>query len=161
MAHDRLDATDIEILKNLQDNGRLTNVELAKNVGISAPPCLRRLKYLENEGVIQSYHAQLNEPLLGYRVIVFADVKLDSQNNSDLEAFEQQVSLWKCVRECYIVTGDSDFVLKIVAKNFDDYQNFLSAQLTKFSKVLHVQTKMVLKTTKKEFGIPLNVYKKD
>ncbi len=151
----KLDRIDLNILNDLQNDGRLTNVELAKRAGISAPPCLRRVKNLEDQNIIQSYHANLNAGALGFGVIIFAEVALSSQNDADLRVFEEQVQKWPMVRECYMVTGGSDFLLKIVAKDFDAYQSFLSAELSTMVKVAQIKTRMVIRAAKKLPGVPL------
>ena len=153
----KLDNIDRIILKNLQEQGRITNVELAKRAGISAPPCLRRVKALEDHGVIRSYHAVLSQQALGYAVNVFAEVALSSQNDADLRGFEEQTLQWPLVRECHMITGGADFFLKIVAADFDQYQNFLSRELTTWHKVAQVKTRMVVRTSKQEPGIPIIV----
>lgn len=151
----KLDRIDLNILNDLQNDGRLTNVELAKRAGISAPPCLRRVKNLEDQNIIQSYHANLNAQALGFGVTIFAEVALSSQNDADLRSFEEQVQKWPMVRECYMVTGGSDFLLKIVAKDFDAYQSFLSQELSTMVKVSQIKTRMVIRTAKKLPGVPL------
>src|SRR5690606_16052924 len=118
----KLDLIDRKILADLQADGRMTNVELAQRVGISAPPCLRRVRALEEAGYIKGYHAELNPQLLGYGVTVFAMVGLNSQAEHDLVAFEQTVANWPQVRECYMLAGENDFILKIVARDWDAYQ---------------------------------------
>ncbi len=151
----KLDKIDLSILKDLQADGRLTNVELARRAGISAPPCLRRVKNLEDQGVVLSYHANLNASALGFSVAIFAEVALSSQNDADLRTFEEQVQKWPMVRECYMVTGGSDFLLKIVAKDFDAYQSFLSKELSTMPKVAQIKTRMVIRSSKKLPGVPV------
>lgn len=153
----KLDRIDLNILNDLQNDGRLTNVDLAKRVGISAPPCLRRVKNLEDRGIIESYQANLNAQILGFGVTIFAEVALTSQNDSDLRVFEEQVQKWPMVRECYLVTGGSDFLLKIVAKDFDSYQTFLSQELSTMDKVAQIKTRMVIRPSKKLPGVPLGI----
>ena len=125
----RLDAIDWKILKELQDDGRITNVELARRVGISAPPCLRRVRALEQAGFIRGYRALLDERLLGYEVTVFAMVHLSSQAEADLRAFEEFVLKEPLVRECWMLSGEIDFVLKCVAPDLKTFQAFV-AELT-------------------------------
>lgn len=146
---------DLQILSDLQTNGRLTNIELARRAGISAPPCLRRIRSLEELGVIRGYHADINPSMLGFGVFVFTQVGLHSQNDSDLRAFEDQVSKWPLVRECHMVAGDADFLLKVVARNWDEYQRFLSTQLTTIPNVKNVKSKLVVKVSKNLPGIPV------
>ena len=120
----KLDDVDRRILKDLQDDGRMTNVELAKRIGISAPPCLRRVRALEDQGVIRGYHADVNPEAMGYSVMVFAFVGLISQAENDLQEFEKHVAAWPEVRECHMLVGETDFMLKIVAHDWDHFQQF-------------------------------------
>ncbi len=122
----RLDAIDWKILKELQADGRMTNVELASRVGISAPPCLRRVRALEDMGIIRGYRALLAGEKLGYGVTVFALVHLASQAEADLNAFSERVRHWPVVRECHTVSGDFDFVMKCVAPDLASVQHFVS-----------------------------------
>ena len=117
----KLDRIDRRILRDLQDDGRITNVELARRAGISAPPCLRRVRALEDTGYIRGYHADVDTELLGFGVMVFAQVGWTSQAESDLVAFESLVSSWPEVRECHMLAGETDFLLKIVARDWDSY----------------------------------------
>lgn len=152
----KFDRIDLQILNDLQTDGRLTNVELARRAGISAPPCLRRVRTLEESGVIRRYYADLDPSSLGFGVSVFAQVGLHSQNDSDLRAFEDQVASWSLVRECHMVAGDADFLLKIVARNWDEYQRFLSTQLTTTPNVKNVKSKLVIRTSKDLPGVPVD-----
>jgi DNA-binding Lrp family transcriptional regulator len=151
----RLDRIDRRILRNLLSDGRMTNVELARRVGISAPPCLRRVRALEEAGIIRGYHADLTPEALGYAVTVFAQVGLSSQADSDLKAFEGLVATWPEVREAYMLAGETDFLLKIIAPDWDSYQRFLSAKLTAAPNVSHVKSAMMLRLSKNEPGIPI------
>ena len=116
----KLDATDWRILAELQKDGRITNVELASRVGLSAPPCLRRVRELERSGVIAGYHAVFNLPRLGFHLTAFAFVRLESQAEPDLLAFEARARRWDIVREAYMLSGDTDFLLKCVAPDSGD-----------------------------------------
>src|SRR5215469_15192188 len=131
----RLDRIDRRILRNLQAEGRITNVELARRAGISAPPCLRRVRALEAAGIILGYHAALTPEALGYGITVFALVGLSSQAEADLVAFEHLIAGWSEVREAYMLAGEADFLLKIVAADWDTYQRFLSSKLTSATNV--------------------------
>lgn len=150
------DEIDLQILRALQTEGRLTNVELARRAGISAPPCLRRVRALEDTGVIRGFHADINPSSLGYGVSVFAQVGLHSQGDNDLRTFETKVKSWPMVRECYMVAGDADFLLKIVAKDWDEYQRFLSTELTTTANVKNIKSKLVVRTAKSLPGIPIS-----
>jgi DNA-binding Lrp family transcriptional regulator len=151
----RLDRIDRRILQCLQADGRMTNVELARRVGITAPPCLRRVRALEEAGLIRGYHATLAPEALGFPVIVFAQVGLQSQAESDLMAFEALIRAWPEVREAHMLAGETDFLLKIVATDWDSYQRFLSAKLTSAPNVAHVKSAMTLRVSKAEPGVPL------
>lgn len=153
----KLDKIDRKILNNLQSDGRITNVELAKLAGISAPPCLRRVRALEEAGYIEGYHARLNASALGYGVTVFAQVKLVSQAESDLKKFEALIASWPLVRECHMLAGETDFLLKIVAHDWDDYQRFLTNELTATPNVTSVKSSLAIRTSKSEPGVPVEV----
>ncbi|HVC51198.1 MAG TPA: Lrp/AsnC family transcriptional regulator [Stellaceae bacterium] len=155
MRQTRLDRIDRDILRHLQDDGRMTNVELAQRVGISAPPCLRRVRALEEAGYIRGYHADLAAEPLGFAVTVFAQVGLASQAESDLQAFERLVAGWPEVREAHMLAGETDFLLKIVATDWDSYQRFLSAKLTSAPNVSHVKSALMLRVSKIVPGVPL------
>ena len=153
----KLDDVDLQILQDLQDRGRMTNVELAKRAGISAPPCLRRVRALEKAGVVRGYHADLDAEALGYNVHVFAFVGLASQAEVDLQAFEGMVDEWPQVRECHMLMGEIDFLLKIVAHDWDDFQKFLTSKLTPAKNVSHVKTALSIRSAKKLAGVPVVV----
>lgn len=156
MAKVKLDAIDRHILAEMRDDGRITNVELARRVGISAPPCLRRVRVLERAGLIRGYHADLNGEELGYGLTVFAWIGLDSQHEDDLSAFERRVAALPMIRECHMLTGEADFILKVVAQDWDAWQNFLTAELISAPNVASVKTAPVLRRSKVEFGVPLD-----
>jgi DNA-binding Lrp family transcriptional regulator len=153
----KLDRIDRRILRDLQDDGRMTNVDLAKRAGISAPPCLRRVRALEESGYIRGYHADINPELMGYGVTVFAQVGLSSQAEADLRKFEELVQSWPLVRECYMLAGETDFLLKIVAEDWDAYQKFLTTQLTAAPTVSHVKSALAIRTSKQQPGVPIDV----
>lgn len=155
-ASHRLDETDLAILALLQKDGRMSNVDLAASVGLTAPPCLRRVKALEHMGVIESYHATLNGAALGYTITVFAMVSLKSQAESDLRAFEDHVATLPQVRECHMLNGEIDFMLKVVAKDLQSFQSFLTAHLTSAPNVASVKTSLTIRTSKNEPGVPLD-----
>ena len=150
----RLDAIDRHILKELQDDGRITNVELARRVGISAPPCLRRVRALEEAGYIKGYRALLDEKKLGYEVAVFAMVHLASQAEADLAAFEEVVRAQPLVRECWMLSGEIDFVLKCVAPDLKTFQAFVE-KLTAAPNVRNVKTSLTLRQSKDAAMVPM------
>ena len=151
----KLDKIDRRILDDLQCFGRMTNVRLAERAGISAPPCLRRVRALEAAGIIRGYHADLNEEALGFGVMVFAQVGLSSQAEADLLAFEELVVNWPLVRECYMLAGEIDFLLRIVAENWDNYNRFLTTELTAAPNVSHVKSALAIRPSKREYGVPI------
>jgi DNA-binding Lrp family transcriptional regulator len=157
MAVNILDATDKAILSALQNDGRMTNVELAGRVGLTAPPCLRRLRSLEEAGLIEGYHARLNAAALGYGIMVFALVSLRSQAEDDLRAFEAHVATLPEVRECHMLNGEIDFILKIVAHDLQAFQSFLTSQLTTAPNVASVKTSLTIRTAKDEPGVPVDL----
>ncbi|MBZ6379947.1 ArsR family transcriptional regulator [Pacificimonas flava] len=150
------DEIDIEILRRLQQDGRMTNVELAQQVGLTAPPCLRRVRALEEAGAIRGYHADLDAELLGYSITVFAMVSLKSQAESDLKAFEDYVAGLPPVRECHMLNGEIDFILKIVARDLRSFQEFLTGSLTSAPNVEHVKTSLTIRTSKQLPGVPVS-----
>lgn len=152
----KLDRIDRRILRDLQNDGRMTNVELARRAGISAPPCLRRVRALEEAGFIRGYHADINPDALGYGVMVFAHVGLSSQAEADLRRFEDLVAGWDNVRECNMLAGETDFLLKVVAEDWDDYQRFLTTQLTAAPNVSHVKSALAIRCSKALPGVPID-----
>lgn len=155
MRRAKLDKIDRKILRDLQKDGRITNVELAKNVGISAPPCLRRVRSLEESGYIKSYHAKVDAAALGYGVTVFAMVKLTSQSEADLAVFQKRINEWPMVRESHMLAGETDFLMKIVAKDWDSYQNFLTNELIAAQNVTSVKSSLCIRSSKEEPGVPI------
>ncbi|MGR3363361.1 MAG: Lrp/AsnC family transcriptional regulator [Maritimibacter harenae] len=153
----KLDPIDRMILAELQADGRMTNVELAKRVGISAPPCLRRVRTLEEAGFIRGYHADVDARALGFEVQVFASVGLVSQAEADLSAFEERCRNWPLVRECHMLNGEVDFILKCVAPDLSTFQTFLTEQLTAAENVASVKTSLVIRDAKDEPGVPFDV----
>jgi len=151
-----LDSIDRTILTTLQDEGRITNVALAERAKLTAPPCLRRLRSLEESGVIEGYHARLNAAALGYGIMVFAMVSLRSQAEDDLRAFEQHLATLPEVLECHMLNGEIDFILKIVAHDLQAFQSFLTSRLTTAPNVASVKTSLVIRTSKDEPGVPVD-----
>ena len=150
-----LDAIDRRLLCELQDEGRVTNVELAQRVGLTAPPCLRRVRSLEEAGVIRGYHADLDAAKLGYTITVFALVSLKSQAEDALRAFEDHMKLLPEVRECHMLNGEIDFILKIVSRDLQGFQEFLTSKLTPAPNVASVKTSLTIRTAKQVPGVPL------
>ncbi len=153
----KLDKIDLRILSELQADGRMTNVELSRRVGISAPPCLRRVKALEDSGLIERYHAQVNARDLGFEVQVFAMVGLHNQAETDLSAFENLAREWPLVRECHMLNGEIDFILKCTAPDLSTFQRFLTEDLTSAENVASVKTSLVIRCAKDVPGIPFEL----
>jgi DNA-binding Lrp family transcriptional regulator len=150
-----LDETDRRLLTELQDQGRMTNVELAHRVGLTAPPCLRRVRALEESGVIKGYHAELDASKLGFAIMVFALVSLKSQAEEALRQFEDHMRGLPEVRECHMLNGEIDFILKIVSKDLQSFQEFLTSKLTAAPNVASVKTSLTIRTAKQLPGVPL------
>lgn len=152
----RLDKIDWMILQELQAEGRITNVELARRVGISAPPCLRRMRALEEAGFILGYHAQLNPKLLGFEVEAYAMLRLTSQAEVDIAAFETLAREWPYVRDCVLLSGDVDFLLKCVAPDLESFQNFITRDLSAAPNLDQLRTSITIRRSKSEPGLPLD-----
>jgi len=153
----KLDEIDRTILSELQADGRMTNVELANRVGISAPPCLRRVRTLEDQGYIRGYHADVDVRALGFEVQVYAMVGLVSQAEPDLVAFEERCRNWPFVRECHMLNGEVDFLLKCLAPDLPSFQGFLTGELTAADNVASVKTSLVIRDAKNEPGVHFGV----
>jgi DNA-binding Lrp family transcriptional regulator len=151
-----IDDIDRVILRHLQSEGRITNVDLANRAGLTAPPCLRRVRALEDNGVIRGYHADLDSVALGYGITVFAMVSLKSQAEADLRAFEEHVATLPQVRECHMLNGEIDFMLKVVAHDLQEFQHFLTSQLTPAPNVESVKTSFVIRTSLTRPGVPVD-----
>ena len=151
-----LDAIDRRLLAELQDEGRVTNVDLAARVGLTAPPCLRRVRGLEDMGVIRGYHAELDGAKLGFAITVFAMVSLKSQAEEALRQFEDHMRALPEVRECHMLNGEIDFILKIVSKDLQSFQEFLTSKLTPAPNVGSVKTSLTIRTAKQLPGVPLD-----
>ena len=150
-----LDQIDRRLLSELQDEGRVTNVELAQRVGPTAPPCLRRVRALEESGVIKGYHAELDASKLGFAITVFALVSLKSQAEESLRQFEDHMKTLPDVRECHMLNGEIDFILKIVSRDLQSFQEFLTSKLTPAPNVASVKTSLTIRTAKQIPGVPL------
>lgn len=155
------DDTDWRILGELQTDGRMTNVELARRVGISAPPCLRRVRALEDAEIIRGYHADLDGAKLGFQLTAFAMVGLHSQAEADLVAFEKRVAGWPLVRECFMLSGEIDFILKCQAPDLEAFQAFIIRDLTAAPNVDSVKTSLAIRRSKYVVGVPLEVVADD
>lgn len=153
----RLDAIDRRILKELMSDGRLTNVALAQRAGITPPPCLRRVRALEEAGYITGYHASVDEARIGFPVTVFVSVALHNQADADLRAFENACLTWPLVRECYMISGETDYHLRCVAPDLAAFETFLRSELGATPNVASVKTWVTIRQVKREAGVPLDV----
>lgn len=156
MAFVKFDDIDLAILRELQADGRMTNVELAQRVGLTAPPCLRRVRSLEKAGVIEGYHADLNGTALGYSITVFAMISLSSQSDAALKAFEAHIATIPEVRECHMLNGEIDYLIKIVAQDLRSFQELLTSQLTSAPHVASVKTSLTIRRSKYDPGFPID-----
>jgi DNA-binding Lrp family transcriptional regulator len=153
----KLDAIDLRILSELQANGRVTNVELSRRAKITAPPCLRRIRALEKAGFIKGYHAELDGKSLGFEVTGFVFVGLASQKDADLKHFEESARRWPEVRECHMLSGEVDFILKCVARDLSAFQSFITNTVTAEKNVASVKSSLVIHASKQEPGYPIAV----
>ena len=153
----RLDPLDWRILRELQADGRITNIALSQRIGLSAPPCLRRVRALEEAGYIRGYTAMMDEKLLGFELTAFAMVGLHAQSEPDLRAFENRVLSWSLVRECYMMSGETDYILRCVAPNLGTFQEFVIKELTASPNVASVKTSLAIRRAKLEPGVPISI----
>jgi Lrp/AsnC family leucine-responsive transcriptional regulator len=150
-----LDAIDLHILKELQENGRLANVELAGRVGLSPAPCLRRVRALETAGVIQKYVALVNPHAVNLGVTVFVQVTLNLQVEGRLDSFEETIRRRPEVLDCYMMAGAADYLLRVVVADVVEYERFLKEVLTRIDNVASFNSTFALKEAKYSTGLPL------
>ena len=150
-----LDSIDWRILKELQADGRMTNIALAGKIGLSAPPCLRRVRALEEAGLIGGYAALVDEEALGFALTAFAMVRLHNQAEADLRTFENRVLGWPIVREAHMLSGESDYMLRCVARDLTSFQDFILDELTAAPNVASVKTFLTIRRAKREVGVPI------
>jgi DNA-binding Lrp family transcriptional regulator len=155
-----LDATDWRILRELQANGRISNVDLAARVGLTPPPCLRRVRALEQAGIIAGFHAAFDEKAIGFDVVAFAMVGLYSQAEAELRAFENRLLTWPIVREAHMLSGETDYLLKCVAPDLPAFQEFILKELTATPNVASVKTTTTIRRAKFEPGVALGLVNK-
>jgi DNA-binding Lrp family transcriptional regulator len=151
-----MDEIDRKILKYLQENARVTNAELAERVGLSPAPCLRRVRALEESGVIRKYVSLLDPVAIDMGVTVFVQITLDLQVNNRLELFEKAIMRRPEVLECYLMTGDSDYLLRIVVPDVTAYEQFLKQSLTRIEGVAGIKSSFALKQVKYSTVLPLD-----
>ncbi len=155
MPETTLDEIDKKILAALQGNARLSNVELADHAGLSPSPCLRRVRTLEDDGIIKGYAALVDQESVGLPVSVFVMVSLEKQVERALELFEERIRALPEVMECYLMTGDSDYLLRVVTRDLQAYEQFLMQQLTKFPGVNSIKSSFALKQVVYRTALPI------
>ena len=156
MSKKKLDKTDLKILRILQDEGRISNLDLSKKIEMSAPPTLRRVRKLEKKGYIENITANLDAEKLGFDLTAWIFISLKNQNEESLGSFEKMVWGWEPIRECFMLNGEIDFILKCVVKNMNEFNDFLTTQVTPNENILSVKTAFVIKNTKKLGTVPLD-----
>lgn len=152
-----MDRTDFRILHYIQNNGRMANTDLAEAVGLSPSPCLRRVKALEASGVIDRYVGIVDASAVGLTVNAFISVSLRSQEKSALEKFQTRVAGYPEVMECYLMTGTSDYLLRVVLPDLESYERFLLEKLTRISGIANIQTSFALKPIVQRTELPLSL----
>lgn len=151
---DKLDKIDLKILKYLQENSKITNLDLSKKIGLSPAPTLERVKKLEANGIIESYHAKVDMDKIGLKVRTFALVSLAWNKENALERFLEKIESINEVVEAYIITGDADFLLKIVTKDIPSYEQLLFKKLSQIPEMERLKTLMTLSKVKKSKVLP-------
>ena len=150
-----LDKIDFNILKILQENGRITNLQLSQHIGLSPAPTLERVRKLENSGYIKSYHALVDEEKLGLGIKTFIQVSLDFHQQDTIQTFLKEIGEIKEITECHHVTGQCDFLLKAYVKDIKTYEQLIMQKISRITVVKTFQTMMIMSTSKKEPIIPL------
>ena len=150
-----MDYIEYKLLNALQKNARLTNLELAKQVGLSASPCLRRVKSLEESGVISGYSAIINQNKVHLSVNVFVQVSLERQSEERLQIFEEKIMEYREVMEAYLMTGEADYLLRIVVKDLQAYEKFLKNNLTKIKGIASIRSYFSLKQVTRKYNLPI------
>lgn len=156
MAKHTLDTLDIEILSLLQGHGRMHNAQIAHAVGLSAPSCLRRIKYLEDNGYIGGYKASINEEKCGFPIAVFTFVRLKNQTTDAIDDFNEALQEWDMVRESYMISGEHDYILRVIAPNWTTYKSFLTDTLTAHVEVASVRSNLCIGQNKNAGVLPFS-----
>ncbi|WP_442582874.1 Lrp/AsnC family transcriptional regulator [Mesorhizobium sp. ASY16-5R] len=150
-----LDDIDRKIIAAIQGDGKITTQELADRVGLSASPCARRVRLLEQAGIIKGYTAVIDQKKAGVPISAFASIKLERQREEDLDRFSQAVTRWPEVLDCYLMTGQRDYLLRIVVRDLDAYEEFLKDKLTRLDNVASIESSFALKQVKRSEILPL------
>ena len=157
MVKKTLDSVDLKILRILQDEGRISNLDLSKKISMSPPPTLRRVRDLEDNGYIDGFRANLDPTKLGYDLTAWIFISLKNQNEESLSSFEKQIWGWESIRECFMLNGEIDFILKCVAPDLSAFQSFLTGHLTSAENVASVKTSLVIRCAKDKPGVPFEI----
>ncbi len=150
-----LDKTDFKILKILQENGRITNIQLSQDIGLSPAPTLERVRKLESTGLIKSYHALVDAQMLGLNIKTFIQVSINYHKNDAIQNFNKQIAKIDEVIECHHITGSADFLLKVVVRDIPTYEKLILEKISKIQEISNLQTMMILSTTKNSHFLPL------
>lgn len=150
-----LDAIDRKILRALQADGKISVGELAQKVGLSPSPCARRVRLLEKEGVIRGYAAIVDQKRVGLPISAFASIKLERQREEDLDRFEDAVSRWQEVLDCYLMTGQRDYLMRIVTADLEAYERFIKDKLTRLENIASIETSFALGQVKRSEALPI------
>lgn len=157
MPNSPLEPIDVRILDALQADGRLTNQALSDEVGLSTSPCWRRVRQLEESGVVSGYRATIDRQKIGLGVLAFIRVKIDSHSEAEAEEFSRSVSRLREVIACYSIAGDADFLLQVVSPDLDTYADFAMTVIRRLPRIKEMQTTFVLKEIKSFKGFPVGL----
>lgn len=155
MPNPDLDAIDRKILRALQDDGKMSMGDLAEHVGLSPSPCARRVRLMEQAGVIKGYAAIVDQKKVGLPISAFASIKLERQREEDLDRFEDTVSRWPEVLDCYLMTGQRDYLMRVVAADLEAYERFIKDKLTRLDNIASIETSFALGQVKRSEMVPL------
>ena len=150
-----MDYIEYKLLSSLQKNARINNIELAKTVGLSPSPCLRRVRSLEEKSIITGYSAIIDQNKVDLSVNVFVQVSLEKQSEDKLAIFEQKIQEYEEVMEAYLMTGDADYLLRIVVKDIQTYEHFLKVNLTSIPGISSIRSYFSLKQVTRKFNLPI------
>ncbi|MBK22217.1 MAG: AsnC family transcriptional regulator [Flavobacteriales bacterium] len=153
----KLDSIDLKILRILQDKGRITNLQLSQEIGLSPAPTLERVKKLESSGVIESYHAQINETILGIGIKAFISISLERQKVDSIVTFKEKIQSIPEIIECYQITGNADYFLKVVVKDIPSFEGLISNKLSQIEEIGQMQTMMILSKVKDSKVMPVEI----
>jgi Lrp/AsnC family leucine-responsive transcriptional regulator len=151
----RIDAIDRKIIAAIQIDGKITAQELANRVGLSASPCARRVRLLEEAGIIKGYTAVIDQKKAGLPISAFASIKLERQREEDLDRFAQAVTRWPEVVDCYLMTGQRDYLMRIVVRDLEAYERFIKEKLTRLKGIASIETSFALDQVKRSEALPL------